>query len=160
VTESRAPTPEAQPPTEARGCSGCSRRTFLARAAALAPGAWLGALATATGCGGNAGDPGGAATEPPAGGALPPGVTRDGPALRVRVAQVPALAQVGGALLVPTARVLVTRPGDADYRAFDAACPHAGSLVANREARCSSAPRTARRSTSPGRWCAGPPSAP
>jgi Rieske Fe-S protein len=51
----------------------------------------------------------------------------------VRVAQVPALAQVGGALLVPTARVLVTRPGDADYRAFDAACPHAGSLVANRE---------------------------
>jgi Rieske Fe-S protein len=53
--------------------------------------------------------------------------------VRVRLDRAAELAAVGGSLLVTTARVLVTRPAADEYLAFDAACPHAGSLVANRD---------------------------
>lgn len=114
--------------TERRGVPCCSRRAFVARAALLPACAWL-----VEGCGGGEREGDDGPIGPAPGSALPPGVTRDGATLLVRVAAVPQLAQVGGAVALPGPRVIVTRPGAADYRALSADCPHAGSFVGGRE---------------------------
>ena len=111
-------------------CGTCSRRGFVRAVATMGATVGVGsALAPLlAACGGDGG--GSTGIDP---NALPAGVVRDGGTLRVTLAAVPALGAVGGALAVPAARVLVTRPAADDWRAFDATCPHAGSTVTNVE---------------------------
>ena len=91
----------------------CSRRAFVSRAAAIVP--LVAPLVAACAGGEDA-----TAPAPPA----PVEVTAD--EIRVRLSRVPALAAVGGSLVVGEASVIVLHVAAGDFRAFTNVCTHAG----------------------------------
>jgi Rieske Fe-S protein len=102
------------------------RRGFLTVAGAAAIGAVL------TGCGGGGGgEPTAPGTGSP-GGNLPNGVVRDGNALIVTLASIPALNVTNGFLVVSAApATAIVNLGNNEFRAFTAVCTHAGCLVSS-----------------------------
>jgi Rieske Fe-S protein len=94
----------------------CSRRTFLARAAALAAGGALGGL---TGCGARSAHP----------------LLEEGPAepVALSLADYPALQEVGGAVTMNAGtqglRLVVYRRSETEVVAVSPVCPHQGCAV-------------------------------
>lgn len=68
--------------------------------------------------------------EPPVVDAIPDGsvvITVD--SVAVHVGRIPALRDIGGAVVLLAARVIVIRTGPASFRALSAECPHSGCGV-------------------------------
>lgn len=142
---SSAPLPAAAPPSwRCPPAACCSRRAFLQV---------LGTAAVGAACA----DGGDAVTAPPLPVEVPAdAIARDGATLVVRIARVPALAAVGGAVVVDQARVLVARVGADAFRAFSGDCPHAGCLVTGVEAEAFRCPCHGSRFGRDGRVLNGP----
>ncbi|AZM63095.1 MULTISPECIES: Rieske (2Fe-2S) protein [unclassified Streptomyces] len=81
-----------------------------------------GAAALAAGCGSDGGDGGGDGTT--SGTAAP-----DGPAGQVLVAT--ADVPVGGGTILEDEKIVVTQPGEGDFKAFSAICTHQNCVVAD-----------------------------
>lgn len=102
MTQPRIPTPTTSAPT---------RRQVLRGGAAAAMG--IGATATLTACAG------GAQNDQPAGPRT----------LDQQVAVAKSEVPVGGGVIKPEARIVVTQPAADQFQAFSAVCPHQGCLV-------------------------------
>ncbi len=119
-------------PAESTAADTVVARRSVLRAAALAGTAVAASSVLAACAGGNEGNEGnaGGASDGMGGSAeSSPGATADGGATIVATSEVP----VGGGVILPEAKVVVTQPTKGEFKAFDAICTHKQCPVTNIE---------------------------